>query len=69
MVKKLSAGQLDAIIGNPFVFHYLTKEHQIENIQLTDFINMTEEDQLKTSLCIGVRKDLPVLHGIIQKAI
>ena len=68
LVKKLATNQLDAIIGNPFVFYYLSKENQLENIQLSDFINMTDEEQRKNSLHIGVRADLPLLHSIINKA-
>ncbi len=68
LVHQLATKQLDAIIGNPFVFYYLAKESQINNIQLSNFVSMTDEEQRKTSLHIGVRKDWPVLQSIMQKA-
>lgn len=68
LVQQLAAGKLDAIIGSPFVFYYLAREHQISNIRLSDFIPLSEQDQKNTSLHIGVREDWPVLHTILQKA-
>ncbi len=68
LVKKLATNELDAIIGNPFVFYYLAREFQIENIQLSNFITMNEDEQRKTSLHIGIRNDYPILHQILQKA-
>jgi len=68
LVRKLATKELDVIIGNPFVFYYLAKENQIDSIQLSSYIEMNEEEQSDTSLHIGIRKDLPVLHQILQKA-
>ena len=67
LVKKLATNQLDVIIGNPFVFYYIARENQINNIQLSDFVIMSEEEQQDTSLHIGVRNDWPILQQILQK--
>ncbi len=68
LVRQLATNKLDAIIGNPFVFYYIARENQISNIRLTDYLPLTQEEQNNTSLHIGVRKDWPILHGILVKA-
>jgi len=68
LVRQLAAGQLDAIIGNPFVFYYIAKENQISVIRLSNYIPLSQDDQKDTSLHIGIRKDWPLLLSIIQKA-
>lgn len=68
LVRKLATKELDAIIGNPFVFYHHAKESQINNIQLSNYIKMSEEEQRNNSFHIGIRKDWPTLHNILQKA-
>ena len=69
LVIALATGKVDAIIGNPIVFSYYAKEHQISNITLIDYIPMSKEEQLNTSLHIGVDKDNPMLYTLLEKAI
>jgi diguanylate cyclase (GGDEF)-like protein len=68
LVKSLATKKVAAIIGNPIMFFYHAKEEQINNIKLLDYINMDKAEQLDTSLNIGIRKDWPVLHQILIKA-
>jgi len=68
LVQALATHKLDAIIGNPFLFYYFAKEYQITNIRRIDFIQMNKEQQLASSLHIGVRKDRPSLHALLVKA-
>jgi signal transduction histidine kinase len=67
LVRKLATKQLDAIIGNPFVFYYIARESQIDNILLSDYMQLDQKEQSDTSFHIGVRKDWPILHQILQK--
>lgn len=68
LVQKLAVGELDAVIGNPFVLFYYARGSQIDNIQLSEFIELTELEQQDNSLHIGVRSDWPILHQIIERA-
>jgi diguanylate cyclase (GGDEF)-like protein len=68
LVKMLATDKLDAIIGNPLLFSYFAKENQISSLKLIHYIDMDKEEQLKTSLHVGVRNDYPLLHQILLKA-
>ncbi|MCW8930275.1 MAG: transporter substrate-binding domain-containing protein [Gammaproteobacteria bacterium] len=66
-LKALASNQVDGIIENPFIFHYFVKRYQLFNLQLVDFIEPFNRD-LIPSMHIGVRRDMPLLHQILQKA-
>ncbi|MFK5893360.1 MAG: transporter substrate-binding domain-containing protein [Pseudomonadota bacterium] len=69
LIRMLSTGKLDAIIVNPLVFKYYSKDIEVNNINFVDYINMTRQEQNSISLHFGIRKDWPVLHRIMQKLI
>ncbi len=69
LVTLLATGKLDAIIGNPLLFNYFARENQITNIKLSSYIEIAAADKSATFMHVGVRKDLPLLHQILQKAI
>lgn len=68
LVKDLATGSLDAIIGNPLLFHYYARLNQITNIRLAGYVEMEKAEEAKTAMHVGVRKDWPLLHRILQKA-
>ena len=68
LVIALATGKIDAIIGNPILFNYYAKEAQVSNIKLIDYVPMTKKEQLDISLHIGIDKDKPILHALLEKA-
>ncbi|WP_428603815.1 transporter substrate-binding domain-containing protein [Sedimenticola sp.] len=62
-LKKLSAGEVDAYVGNLTIGSYLITEHGLNNIKVA------APTPYSNSLSIGVRKDWPILRGIMQKAL
>jgi len=69
LVIQLATGKLDAIIGNPLLFNYFAKVNQITNIRLAGYVKIKKEDETSSLLHIGIRKDWPLLHQILQKAV
>lgn len=69
LLKQLATGQFDAIIGNPLIFDYYKKEHQISNVKLLNFVPISEQDQEMLSLYIGISNNKPLLYQIIQKGL
>ncbi len=67
LVIMLATGQLDVIIGNPFVFYHFAKINQIDSLRLVEFIDFNDEEKQAVSFHVGVRRDLPMLHQIIEK--
>ena len=65
LVKNLSTGKLDAIIGEPLVISHYAKENHAANIQFSDYIPLSRAAQAETSFHIGVRKDWPLLQQIL----
>lgn len=67
LVKDLALNRLDAIIGNPLLFYYNSREYQITNIELKNYISFEGYDNSSTYMHIGVRKDKPILYRILDK--
>ncbi len=69
LVTQLATGKLDAIIGNPLLFYYNARDNQVTNIRLTGYVDNDIADKSATVMHVGVRKDWPLLHQILQKTI
>ena len=66
-LKKVSYGEVDALLENSVVADYLMHKHQLQNLKLVGdptFPGIEGGDQLR----IATRKDWPVLHGLFNKA-
>lgn len=64
LLKKLSFGEIDAVLTNINIGNYMIKKHMLKNVKLAGRIDISgiEDEDLR----IGVRKDLADLHAVIQ---
>jgi polar amino acid transport system substrate-binding protein len=65
LMKQLSFGEVDAVVTNINIGNYIRKQYMLENIKLAGRINLKgiEDEDLR----IGVRRELPELHSLIQQ--
>ncbi len=65
MMKQLSFGEVDAVVTNINIGNYIRKQYMLDNIKLAGRINLTgiEDEDLR----IGVRRERPELHALIQQ--
>lgn len=67
LLRKLSFGELDAVITNINIGNYMIKKHMLNNVKLAGRIDIPEiEDE---DLRFGINKEKPRLHSIIQNGI
>ena len=66
LMKKLSFGEIDAVVTNINIGNFMIKQHVLENIRLAGKIDIPaiESEDLR----IGVRKDRQQLHVLLQEA-
>ncbi|WP_455757594.1 ABC transporter substrate-binding protein [Sulfurimonas sp.] len=69
LINMLKEKKIDAVVFNTLRFEHYAKNMKLLNINLIDYIDLTQEQQRKISLHIGVRKELKPLHSILQKKI
>jgi ABC-type amino acid transport substrate-binding protein len=69
LIDLLGTRQLDAVIGNSLLLTYLAKRNQAVPLHLETLLGISSEEPQKTSLHVGVRKDLPILHQILEKSL
>lgn len=69
LLQKLSDNMLDAVIGNPLLFSYVTQYNKIINTRFLTTIQLPEKKLDSINLYVGVRKDYPILRQILDKAI
>jgi polar amino acid transport system substrate-binding protein len=67
LMKKLSFGDIDAVVTNINIGNYMIKQHVLENIHLAGKIDIPaiESEDLR----IGVRKNRPQVYALLQEAI
>lgn len=66
LMKKLSFGDIDAVVTNINIGNFMIKQHLLENIILAGKIDIPEiEDE---DLRIGVRKDKKQVYALLQQA-
>lgn len=61
----LATGEIDAYAGNLAVLSYQQQFHNLSNIEIAGKVEGLDKD----GLCMGVRKDLPMLLSILTKAL
>ena len=66
---KLSSGEVDAVVENTLLVQNYIDKSTIKNVQLLELIQLNEKEREELSVHVGVRKDLTILHSILQKAI
>lgn len=67
LLRKLSFGELDAVITNINIGNYMVKKHMLNNVKLAGRIDIPQiEDE---DLRFGINREKPRLHSIIQNGI
>jgi two-component system sensor histidine kinase EvgS len=61
-LQKVSRGEADFVVENLGVASHYIRQHRLTNLKIAGF---TDE---RFELCLGVRKDLPLLHSALDKA-
>jgi len=69
ILKLLEENKIDALVSNPLVFNYYATDEQKNKFHIVKHVQLSPTNQRDISLHIGIRKNLPVLHSIIQKTI
>jgi len=69
LFEQLMLKKVDAIICNQLLFQHYMKDKNKSDFKLLKYIELDANEAKGISLHIGVRKDLNILHNIIQKSI
>lgn len=65
----LATHQVDAIIANPLLLVYLANRNKDLQLNIATYIETSAKEKLRTAMHVGVRKDYPLLHQILEKAL
>ncbi len=69
LFKQLESKKIDALVCNPLLMQHFIQNGVISNVFKIQDVEMSADERRVISLHVGVRKELPSLHSILQKVI
>ncbi len=69
MLKAVAAGQADAAVESGAVLSHIIASNALSNLKIVAFPRFKYHDVRENDLYAAVRKDWPIFHGILNKAI
>ncbi len=68
MIVALATDRLEGVVGNLAHYYFLSRDYEIFDLEVERYIDIPADGRGYTELHFGVRKDWPIFHGILEKA-